>query len=72
MPVPLLEYTRAGHGASHTKIKTPAILFYPVVFEAEIKLSGENVPGRFACGAKSLAASAVRFMRRDNKLHSAT
>ena len=56
----------AGHGASHTKIKPPAII---LVFKAEIKLSGEKVAARFVCGAKSLSASAVCFMRRDNKLH---
>ena len=30
-------------------------LFSPAVFKAEIKLSGERVAARFACGAESLA-----------------
>ena len=48
MPVPQFEVHQKmailfGHGASHTK------------FKAEIKLSGERVAARFACGAESLA-----------------
>ena len=50
-----------GHGASHTKIivSHPPYSFSPAVFKAEIKLSGDRTAVRFACGAESLAASAV-------------
>ena len=48
---------------------TRHILFIQQCFyKAEIKLSGKKVAARFACGAESLAASAVCFMWRDNKL----
>ena len=41
------------------KSRHPLYSFSPAVFKAEIKLSGESVVARFACGAESLAASAV-------------
>ena len=50
-----------GHGASHTKFQPPAIFFFSGSVKAEIKLSGERVAARFACGAESLTVSAVRF-----------
>ena len=47
--------------ASHTKILAshPPYSFSPAVFKAEIKPSGDRTAVRFACGAESLAASAV-------------
>ena len=41
------------------KLSHPLYSFSPAVFKAEIKLSGERLAARFACGTKSLAASAV-------------
>ena len=59
MPVPQFEVHQKmailfGYAASHTKLILSR-RFSPAVFKAEIKLSGERVAARFACGAESLA-----------------
>ena len=64
MPVPQFgvhqKMATFGHVGSHTKVKPPIIFFFSgSVFKPEIKLSGERLAARFACGTKSLAASAV-------------
>ena len=52
-----------GHGASHRhrqKLSHQPYSFSPLVFKAKIKLAGKRLTAHFACGAESLAASAVR------------
>ena len=56
MPVPQFEvHQKMAYLVTVRPTRNLSRRFSPAVFKAEIKLSGERVAARFACGAESLA-----------------